>query len=90
VRAQDEPLKLAANAPVLEPGSVDAAVGEDGIARFEPVPEFGLSLALSSGPFRASVAIPAGPGPTRVQARLARVDAPEGGTYREWERSRWR
>ena len=89
-RGRNEGLPLPISAPVLEPAAVTAAVGEDGLARFESLPAFDLQLQVSSGLFRADTAIPGGLGTVRVRARLRRIDAAEGATYREWERGQWR
>ncbi len=82
-RAPFEALRPESRAPVIEATPVRASVGEDGLARFEPLPATELLLELSSGPFAARTTIPPSSATTRVQARL-RADA---GTYAEFERA---
>jgi len=83
-RAPSEALRPAVPAPLIQPTPLASAVGDDGLARFEPLPAIELLLEISCGPFIVRVAIPSGTGTTRVRARLSNTSERSAGTYRAY------
>jgi hypothetical protein len=89
-RPSSEALRPATQAPQIEPAQLHVWVGEDGLGHFEPLPEFESTLELACGAFRASVAIPAARGTTRVRAALTRSADSSERTFLEYEDARLR
>ncbi|MBK7641887.1 MAG: hypothetical protein IPJ19_02380 [Planctomycetes bacterium] len=86
-RAPTDELAPRTPAPNVPPTVLEAHLGEDGCACFEPLSTCPWTLELHCGPYHATLEIPAGSEAARLQARLAldTLGDEPAQTFLEWE-----